>query len=177
MVEVIDPDTGKRLPPGQEGELIWTALVYQGSPLLRYRSYDISHYVRPPCDCGHVTIGKIGKPKGRRNAETKIGLGEHIFPVLFDEAIMKVHGVINYQLVIDKPSFRDRLRFTVEYNGEMEEGRKAVLEAVTRPGRDTQRAGERSAGTHRGGDEGGSQGLHPQDEADCGPPREVRPLA
>jgi len=131
MVEVIDPDTGKRLPPGQEGELIWTALVYQGSPLLRYRSYDISHYVRPPCDCGHVTIGKIGKPKGRRNAETKIGLGEHIFPVLFDEAIMKVHGVINYQLVIDKPSFRDRLRFTVEYNGDMEEGRKAVLDAVS----------------------------------------------
>ncbi|MCX6650567.1 MAG: AMP-binding protein [Methanomassiliicoccales archaeon] len=130
LVEVIDPDTGKRLPPGTEGELVWTSLSFQGSPLLRYRSYDISHYILPPCECGHVTIGKIGKPKGRRDAATKIGLGEHIFPTLFDEAIMKVHGVLNYQLVIDKPSFRDRLHFTVEYNGDMEEGRKAVLETV-----------------------------------------------
>jgi len=131
MVEVIDPDTGKRLPPGEEGELVWTSLSFQGSPLLRYRSYDISHYIMPPCECGHVTVGKIGKPKGRRTAATKIGLGEHIFPALFDEAIMKVHGVLNYQLVIDKPSFRDHLKFTVEYNGDPEKGHKEVTEAVT----------------------------------------------
>ncbi len=130
MVEVIDPDTGKRLPPGEEGELIWTSLSFQGSPLLRYRSYDISHYIIPPCECGHATVGKIGKPKGRRDAATKIGLGERIFPVLFDEAIMQVKGVLNYQLEIDKPSFRDRLHFTVEYSGDMEQGRKEVLAAV-----------------------------------------------
>jgi phenylacetate-CoA ligase len=130
MVEVVDPDTGKRLPPGEEGELIWTSLSFQGSPLLRYRSYDISQYILPPCPCGHATVGKIGKPKGRRTAATKIGLGEHVFPALFDETIMKVHGVLNYQLVIDKPSFRDHLRFTVEYNGDLEEGRRKVQEAV-----------------------------------------------
>jgi phenylacetate-CoA ligase len=130
LVEVIDPDTGKRLPPGQEGELVWTSLSFQGSPLLRYRSYDISYYIEPPCECGHVTAGKIGKPKGRRDSATKIGLGEHVFPVLFDEAIMNVRGVLNYQLVIDKPSFRDRLRFTVEYNGDPEQGKQEVLEAV-----------------------------------------------
>lgn len=130
LVEVIDPDTGKRLPPGEEGELVWTSLSFQGSPLLRYRSYDISKYVLPPCECGHVTVGKMGKPKGRRDAATKIGLGDRIFPVLFDEAIMNVKGVLNYQLVIDKPSFRDRLRFTVEYNGDAKSGKEAVMAAV-----------------------------------------------
>jgi len=85
----------------------------------------------PPCECGHVTVGKIGKPKGRRNAATKIGLGEHIFPTLFDEAIMKVHGVLNYQLVITKPSFRDHLHFTVEYNGDMMKGKEEVLGAIS----------------------------------------------
>ncbi|MBN1109770.1 MAG: phenylacetate--CoA ligase family protein [Methanomassiliicoccales archaeon] len=131
LVEVIDPDSGKRLPPGEEGELVWTSLSFQGSPLLRYRSYDISHYIPPPCPCGHLTVGKIGKPKGRRDAATKIGLGERIFPVLFDEAIMQVKGALNYQLVIDKPSFRDRLHFTVEYSGDMERGRREVMEALT----------------------------------------------
>ncbi len=130
MVEVIDPDTGKRLPPGKEGELVWTSLSFQGSPLLRYRSYDISHYIEPPCECGHTTIGKIGKPKGRRDSATKIGLGKHIFPMLFDEAIMNVRGVLNYQLVLDKPSFRDRLHFTVEFNGDIEQGKVNVLEAI-----------------------------------------------
>ncbi|MCG7844530.1 MAG: AMP-binding protein [Methanomassiliicoccales archaeon] len=130
MVEVIDPDTGKRLPHGQEGELVWTSLSFQGSPLLRYRSYDISHYTMPPCECGHVTVGKIGKPKGRRDAATKIGLGERIFPVLFDEAVMNVRGVLNYQLVLDKPSFRDRLHFIVEYSGDMERGKEEILNAV-----------------------------------------------
>lgn len=131
MVEVIDPDTGRKLPPGEEGELVWTSLSFQGSPLLRYRSYDISKFIMPPCECGHVTVGKIGKPKGRRNAATKIGLGEHIFPTLFDEAIMKVHGVLNYQLVLTKPSFRDHLHFTVEYNGDMAKGKEEVLKAIT----------------------------------------------
>lgn len=131
LVEVIDPDTGRRLPPGEEGELVWSALSFQGSPLLRYRSYDISRFILPPCECGHVTVGKIGKPKGRRNAATKIGLGEHIFPALFDEALMKVPGVLNYQLVIDKPSYRDHLKFVVEYNGDLEKGREEVLKAIT----------------------------------------------
>lgn len=130
LVEVIDPDTGRRLPPGEEGELVWTALSFQGSPLLRYRSYDISKFMLPPCECGHITIGKMGKPKGRRDAATKIGLGDRIFPVLFDEAIMNVKGVLNYQLVIDKPSFRDRLHFTVEYNGNEMVGRDAVMAAI-----------------------------------------------
>lgn len=131
MVEVVDPVTGKRLPPGEEGELIWTALSFQGSPLLRYRSCDISHYILPPCECGHAIIGKIGKPKGRLNDATKIGLGEHIFPALFDEAIMKVHGALSYQLIIDKPSYRDHLHFIVEYNGDLEKGKEEVLKAIT----------------------------------------------
>ncbi len=42
LVEVIDPETGKPLPDGEEGELVFTTLTKETMPLLRYRTGDIS---------------------------------------------------------------------------------------------------------------------------------------
>jgi phenylacetate-CoA ligase len=120
LVECVDPGTGQQLPDRKEGELVWTSLNMSGSPLLRYRSYDLSCYISPPCGCGFKTVGKIGKPKGRIDQTTKFGYGEKVYPYLFDEAIGSVHGVISHQVVIDRPAFRDRLTVTVEFNGDRE---------------------------------------------------------
>ena len=130
LVESVDPDTGLQLPDGKEGELVWTSLNMKGSPLLRYRSYDLSCYLSPPCGCGFRTVGKIGKPKGRIDHTTKFGFGEKVYPYLFDEAIGSVHGVISHQVVIDRPSYRDRLTVTVEFNGDLEEARKQLQERM-----------------------------------------------
>lgn len=40
IIEVIDPQTGKPLPPGQPGELVFTPLDARGSVVLRYRTGD-----------------------------------------------------------------------------------------------------------------------------------------
>jgi phenylacetate-CoA ligase len=118
LCECVDPATGKHQPDRKEGELIWTSLNMEGSPLLRYRSYDLSCYISPPCGCGFTTVGKMGKPRGRINGETKIGLGDKVWPSMFDEAVLGVTGVLGYQVVIDKSGFRDRLTFKVEYHGD-----------------------------------------------------------
>lgn len=102
----------------------------KGSPLLRYRSYDLSCCISPPCPCGFKTIGKIGKPKGRIDDTTKFGFGEKVYPYLFDEAIGSVHGVISHQVVIDRPAFRDRLTVNVEFNGDQDEARKQLQEKI-----------------------------------------------
>nr|MBP8685676.1 hypothetical protein [Methanomassiliicoccales archaeon] len=41
------------------------------------------------------------------------------------------HGALSYQLIIDKPSYRDHLHFIVEYNGDLEKGKEEVLKAIT----------------------------------------------
>jgi phenylacetate-CoA ligase len=130
LVECVDIDSGSQLPDRKEGELVWTSLNMRGSPLLRYRSYDLSCYISPPCNCGFRTVGKMGKPKGRADQTTKFGFGEKVYPYLFDEAIGSVHGVISHQVIIDRPSFRDRLTAKVEFNGDPSWARKQLEERM-----------------------------------------------
>ena len=48
----IDPETGKVLPMGARGELVFTCLDKEAFPLLRYRTRDISQLDDAPCACG-----------------------------------------------------------------------------------------------------------------------------
>ena len=52
IVEVIDPDDGRPLAPGTEGELVFTTLTKEALPLLRYRTRDIGTVLAEPCECG-----------------------------------------------------------------------------------------------------------------------------
>jgi phenylacetate-CoA ligase len=130
LVEAIDPVTGRHVKEREEGELVWTSLSFEGSPLLRYRSYDLGCTIEPPCGCGFRATSKIGKPKGRLDVVTKIGFGQKVYPLLFDEAVLSVHGVVGYQVHIEKAGFRDLLRFKVEFIGDAEQGRRDLEEKL-----------------------------------------------
>jgi len=62
--EIIDPDTGAVLPPGEEGELVITTLSTVAFPLVRFRSGDRTHLVTEPCPCGR-TLVRLGAIRGR----------------------------------------------------------------------------------------------------------------
>lgn len=130
LVECVEPGTGRHLGDREPGELLFTSLAMEGTPLIRYRSYDLSHTIEPPCPCGFRTLGKVDKPRGRLDGQTKIGYGQKVYPLLFDEAILSVEGAVSYRMVLEKEDYRDKLTFTVEYKGDPEEGRRKVLEAI-----------------------------------------------
>ena len=54
LLELIDPDSGAplELEDGASGELVWTHLRREASPLLRYRSGDLARVWTSPCPCG-----------------------------------------------------------------------------------------------------------------------------
>jgi phenylacetate-CoA ligase len=54
VLELIDPDSGAplELADGASGELVWTHLRREASPLLRYRSGDLGRVWTSPCPCG-----------------------------------------------------------------------------------------------------------------------------
>lgn len=54
FVEILDPDTCKPVPDGEEGEVVITTLLRRGMPLIRYRTGDISRILPAPCPCGSV---------------------------------------------------------------------------------------------------------------------------
>ena len=51
-LEVIEPRTGRRLPPGELGEIVCTLLQRKASPLIRYRTQDLAVLDVSPCTCG-----------------------------------------------------------------------------------------------------------------------------
>ena len=56
VLELVDPDSGDplELEDGAGGELVWTHLRREASPLLRYRSGDLAQVWTSPCACGRT---------------------------------------------------------------------------------------------------------------------------
>jgi phenylacetate-CoA ligase len=57
VLELVDPDTGAPVEQedGASGELVWTHLRREASPLLRYRSGDLALVWTSPCACGRTS--------------------------------------------------------------------------------------------------------------------------
>jgi phenylacetate-CoA ligase len=57
VLELIDPDTAEpvALSDGAHGELVWTHLRREASPLLRYRSGDLGRVWTSACSCGRTS--------------------------------------------------------------------------------------------------------------------------
>jgi phenylacetate-CoA ligase len=60
IAEIIDPQTGELLPDGQYGELVLTSLKKEASPIIRYRTGDVSCIFSEPCACGNKSI-RLGR--------------------------------------------------------------------------------------------------------------------
>jgi phenylacetate-CoA ligase len=53
VVQIVDPETGERLPDGELGSICITELYKTGSPQFRYNIMDLSYlYPREQCSCG-----------------------------------------------------------------------------------------------------------------------------
>ncbi len=129
LAEIIDPDTGRTLPPGEEGELVLTSLRREAMPLIRYRTRDLTAFLPGPCPCGrtHVRLRRI---KGRDD-DMLIVNGVNLFPMQIEKVLMKAPGVgNNYLIEIHKEKFMDRLVVKVEVHGALFRGTLTELERL-----------------------------------------------
>jgi len=116
--EIIDPRTGRALPDGEKGELVITTLTKEGTPLLRYRTRDITYLDRSPCRCGRTTA-RMHRVLGRTD-DMLIIRGVNVFPSQIEEVILRVDGVEpHYLLVVDRRDQLDELEVQVEMNEKM----------------------------------------------------------
>ena len=78
LLEMINPDTQEVIPDENEGEIVFTTLNRTATPLLRYRTRDLSSVMEGECPCGrkHRRIARI---KGRSDDMLIIN-GVNIFP-------------------------------------------------------------------------------------------------
>jgi phenylacetate-CoA ligase len=115
VVEVVDPDTLEQCRDGEEGELVFTTLKRTATPLLRYRTRDLSKIIEGPCVCGR-THRRIDRIKARTDDMLIIN-GVNVFPSQIEEALMKMPDMgTNYQIVIDKKESLDKVTIKTEVN-------------------------------------------------------------
>jgi phenylacetate-CoA ligase len=111
--EVIDPKTGKALHDGEKGELVITTLTKEGTPILRYRTRDITSLDRSPCPCGRTTL-RMHRLFGRTD-DMLIIRGVNVFPSQIEEVIIRFEGVEpHYQLVVERRDQLDELEVQIE---------------------------------------------------------------
>jgi len=127
--EIIDPATGKVLGPGEKGELVFTCLTKRSTPLLRYRTRDISLLSEDPCPCGR-TIRRMQRVTGRTD-DMLIIRGVNVFPSQIEHLLMKVEGVEpHYVIVVDKTGALDELEIKVEVSESLFSDEIKKLEAL-----------------------------------------------
>ena len=113
--EIIDPATGKTLPHGESGELVFTTLTKEAFPVLRYRTRDISRLIPTPCSCGR-TLLRMERISGRTD-DMLIIRGVNVFPSQLESVLMEIEGVEpHYQLIVTREATLDVLEVQVEIN-------------------------------------------------------------
>ncbi len=113
--EIVDPETGKPLPAGEKGELVVTTLTKEGTPVLRYRTRDITHFLTGECACGRTHV-RMHRLLGRTD-DMLIIRGVNVFPSQIEEVLMKIEGVEpQYQILVDRKGALDSVEVQVEMN-------------------------------------------------------------
>ncbi|HNX81174.1 MAG TPA: phenylacetate--CoA ligase [Candidatus Omnitrophota bacterium] len=129
LLEIIDPQTGELLKDGETGELVFTTLCRKATPLLRYRTRDLSSVVPGTCPCGR-THRRISRITGRSD-DMLIVNGVNIFPSQIEEVIMRIPEVgTNYQVHLDKEGALDTLTVKVEIYSKMFSGEVNELDRL-----------------------------------------------
>jgi phenylacetate-CoA ligase len=129
--EIINPATGEVLPPGSEGELVFTMITKRALPLIRYRTRDITSLQYEKCACGR-TLVRMAKVM-RRSDDMLIIRGVNLFPSQIESILLEVEGVQpHYLLVLTREGAMDDLEVRVEVTPEVFSDAIRVMESLQR---------------------------------------------
>ena len=112
--EVLNPADHTPCADGETGELVFTTLVKEGMPLLRYRTKDLTSIDHSTCECGR-TLPRISKFKGRTD-DMKVIRGVNVFPTQVETALLSIGGGVapHYIMIVDRENNLDVLTVMVE---------------------------------------------------------------
>ncbi len=108
--EIIDPQTGKVLPEGSHGELVFTTLTKEALPMIRYRTRDLTSLLPPTAR----SMRRMAKITGRSD-DMLIIRGVNVFPSQIEELMLRQQGLApHYLLEVTREAHLDALSVQVE---------------------------------------------------------------
>ncbi len=101
LPEILDPETDKRVPDGQRGELVLTTVTKEALPVVRYRTGDVTALQRGTCACGR-THPRIARIEGRTD-DMLIVRGVNVFPREIETVLLEAEELNGaYAIVVDR---------------------------------------------------------------------------
>jgi phenylacetate-CoA ligase len=99
--EVVDPETGEAVPPGDRGELVLTTLTKEALPVIRYRTGDVTAFIEGDCPCGR-THPRIARFFGRVD-DMLVIRGVNVFPSEVEAVVLDDPALGGqYAIVVDR---------------------------------------------------------------------------
>jgi phenylacetate-CoA ligase len=101
ILELLSPDTLQPVPPGEIGEMVVTTLRKEASPLVRYRTRDLTKLIPKRCSCGSI-LPMHDRLLGRSD-DMFIIRAVNIYPGQIDHILSNTKGVgSEYQIHLDR---------------------------------------------------------------------------
>jgi phenylacetate-CoA ligase len=113
IAEVINPQTGEAVAPGERGELVITNLGRWGFPVIRYRTGDLVKVNLDRCDCGRTSLRFEGGILGRADDMVTVR-GVNVFPAGVENIIRKFAEVDEFRITVNKVKQMDEMDIEVE---------------------------------------------------------------
>ena len=108
--EIIDPESGAVLPDGEAGELVLTSLTKETSPVIRYRTRDLTRLLPGTAR----TMRRMTKVTGRSD-DMMIVRGVNVFPSQIEEQVLGQMALSpHYQIELTRAGNLDALTVHVE---------------------------------------------------------------
>jgi phenylacetate-CoA ligase len=112
-IEIVDRDSLEPSEEGEVGELVLTNLIRHASPILRYRTKDLTRILPGECACGRSSR-RVDRMMGRTDDMLIIN-GVNVFPSQIEDVVMKVpEAGNNYRIVVRKKGTLDELIVELE---------------------------------------------------------------
>lgn len=113
IVEIVDPESLEPVPEGEVGEMVVTSLCKEGSPLIRYRTRDMTRLLPGSCPCG-VSMPRIDAITGRSD-DMIIFRGVNIYPGQVAEVLESVPTLSSeHQIQLTRSAGLDYMTVRVE---------------------------------------------------------------
>lgn len=114
IVEILSPETGEPVPPGEVGEVVVTP-IDETYPLIRFGTGDLAALIVEPCPCGRTSL-RITRILGRIGEAVRVR-GMFVHPRQLEPAMAQFSRVARFQAVVTRPLHRDELTLRVELKG------------------------------------------------------------
>lgn len=113
IAEVVDPETGRPVSAGEQGELVLTNLGRYAFPVIRYRTGDIVRVSEEKCECLRTWARCQGGIIGRVDDMVTVR-GVNLFPSALENLVRAAGAIDEFRVTVTREKELDELNIEIE---------------------------------------------------------------